>query len=251
MNIIYSLQGPNQNQNNRINGVTVGLVTNINDPEDMGRIKVKFLIRESPQESDWIRIASPMAGAGKGLFFLPEVGDEVLLAFHYGNVDEPFVIGMLWNNKDKPPVANAYANGKVNIRTIKTSSGNEIIFTDEKGKEKVEIHTAKGRNIVLDDEQAKIEIKDDKSKNTIIIDSSANGITLEAAKMVTIKVQSSKIEVSSSGGISLETSTGAVKIKANQIQLEATSTMDIKANAALNLKAGGITKIEGAMVQIN
>ncbi|PKM76306.1 MAG: phage tail protein [Firmicutes bacterium HGW-Firmicutes-15] len=251
MNIVYSLQDSNPNQSQKIYGVAVGVVTNINDPEKIGRVKVKFLLRESEQESDWIRIASPMAGPERGFYFLPEVNDEVLLAFHQGNVEEPFIIGALWNSQDKPPEANPYADGKVNVRKIKTSGGNEIIFTDEKSKEKVEIHTPKGKKILFDDENKKIELKDDNGKNTVTIDTSSNSITIQADSKVTIKVKSCNIEVDGSGGISINAPTSSLKFKANQIEIEASTTMDIKANATMNVKAGAMMKIEGAMVKIN
>lgn len=251
MNLIYSLQTPNENQNKKIYGVAVGVVTNINDPEKLGRVKVKFVLRESEQESDWIRIASIMAGPERGAYFLPEVNDEVLLAFHHGNVEEPFVIGALWNGKDKPPEASPYADGKVNIRKIKSRSGHEIIFTDEQNKEKMEIHTPKGKKILFDDENQKIELKDDNGKNSMTIDTQGNNVTLQADSKVTIKVSSCNIEVDGNGGISINAPGKSLKLKANQIDIEASSTMNIKANASMNVKAGAMMNIKGSMVKIN
>lgn len=251
MNIVYSLQTPNENQSKKIYGVAIGVVTNINDPDKQCRVKVKFPLWETEQESDWIRIASSMAGPDRGILFLPEVNDEVLLAFHHGNVEEPFIIGSLWNGKDKPPEANPVDNGKVNIRKIKSRAGNEIILTDEASKEKVEIHTPKGKKIIFDDGTKKIEIKDDNAKNTFTIDTQANSINLQAGSKVTIKVNSCTIEVDGSGGISINAPTSSLKLKANQIDIEATTTMSIKANATMEVKAGAMMNIKGAMVKIN
>lgn len=251
MNIVYSLQTPNEILDTKIYGVAVGVVSNINDPDKQGRVKVKFLLRETEQESDWIRIASPMAGPSRGMYFLPEVDDEVLLAFHHGNVEEPFIIGALWNGKDKPPETNPVKEGKVNIRTIKSRAGHQIILNDETGKEKVEIHTPKGKKLVLDDGNKKIQVEDDNAKNSLVINTQGNSIQLEAGSKVTIKVNSCTIEVDGSGGISISAPTSNLKIKANKIDIEANTTMNIKANATMEVKAGAMMNIKGAMVKIN
>lgn len=252
MNIVYSLQTPNENQNKKIYGVAVGVVSNINDPKKMGRVKVKFVLREGEQESDWIRIASLAAGPQRGIYFLPEVDDEVLLAFHHGNVEEPFIIGTLWNGKDNPPETDPYDDtGKVNIRKIKSRAGHEIIFTDEQGKEKMEIHTPKGKTILFDDENMKIELKDDKAKNSLTINTQDNSISLQGNSKVTIKAQVCTIEIDSNGGISINAPAKSLKLKANQIDIEAQTTINIKANATMDIKSGGLMNIKGTMVKIN
>jgi len=251
LNIEYSLQTQSENNSNKISGVAVGVVTNIQDPDKLGRVKVKFLLRESEQESDWIRVASLTAGPERGIYFLPEVNDEVLLAFHHGNVEEPFIIGALWNGTDKPPEASPVADGKVKIRKIKSRCGNEIILTDDQNKEKVEIHTPKGKKILFDDENKKIELKDDNGNNSITIDTSANGITIQANSKATIKVGSCNIEVDGSGGISINAPSSSLNLKANQINIEATSTMSIKANATMDINSSAILNIKGSMVKIN
>src|SRR4051812_31769405 len=81
----------------RIYGVVVGVVTNNQDKEGLGRVKVKFPWLSDADESNWARIATPMAGASRGVFFLPEVDDEVLVVFEQGLVSRPYVLGGLWN----------------------------------------------------------------------------------------------------------------------------------------------------------
>lgn len=107
-----------------VNGVVVGLVTNVNDPEKLGRVKVAFPWLEASYESDWTRIATLMAGDGRGSFFMPEVNDEVLLAFEHGDSRFPYVIGFLWNGKDKPPTEH------VRDRMLKSKNGHTIRFLD-------------------------------------------------------------------------------------------------------------------------
>jgi len=107
-----------------VNGVVVGLVTSVADPEQLGRIKVSFPWLDASYESDWIRIATMMAGNGRGSFFLPEVDDECLLAFEHGDSRFPYVIGFLWNGKDKPPTQH------VRDRMLKSKNGHMIRFLD-------------------------------------------------------------------------------------------------------------------------
>ena len=203
----------------RIEGIVLGIVTNNQDPEKVGRVKVKFPWLEDGDESYWARVATLMAGNDRGTFFLPEVEDEVLVAFDHGDINHPYVIGTLWNGVDTPPETNE--NGKNNIRKIKSRSGHEIIFddNDEEMKEKIEIRTNAGHVIVLDDSAGgeKIEIKDKTGNNSIVIDSVQNAITI-----------SSQMKLS---------------IKAQMIEIEAESMMTIKSGANLT--------IQGAIVQIN
>ena len=203
----------------RIEGIVLGIITNNQDPENIGRVKVMFPWLEDSDESYWARVTTPMAGNERGVFFLPEVDDEVLVAFDHGDINHPYVIGALWNGVDTPPETNE--NGKNNIRKIKSRSGHEIIFddNDEEMKEKIEIRTNAGHRIVLDDSSGgeKIEIKDKTGNNSIVIDSVQNAITI-----------SSQMKLS---------------IKAQMIEIEAESMMTIKSGANLT--------IQGAIVQIN
>ena len=190
----------------RITGVVIGIVTNNKDTEGMGRVKVKFPWRGDSDESYWARVSTLMAGKDRGTFFLPEVGDEVLVAFDHGDINHPYVIGALWNGVDTPPETNA--DGKNNIRKIKSRSGHEIIFddNDEQKKEKIEIHTKAGHTIILDDSAGaeKIEIKDKTGNNSIVIDSVQNAIAISSQMKISIKAQA--IEIESGGMMSIKSS---------------------------------------------
>lgn len=203
----------------KIRGVSLGIVTNNKDEQGMGRVKVHFPWRDEEQESYWARLAVLMGGKERGTYFIPEVGDEVLCVFDQDDVRHPFIIGGLWNGKDNPPETNS--DGKNNIRKITSRSGHEIIFNDdhEMKKEKVEIHTKAGHRILLDDSagKEKIEIADKTGKNTIVMDSNQQSISIE--------------------------STLSLKIKSQKI--------DIEAGATLTLKSTGLLTIQGLPVKIN
>jgi uncharacterized protein involved in type VI secretion and phage assembly len=203
----------------QIPGVVGAIVTNNKDPDGLGRIKVKFPWLSDQNETDWVRIATLMAGSGRGTFFLPEVGDEVLIAFEHGDINHPFVIGALWNGSAKPPETND--NGQNNIRKITSRSGHEIILNDDNKsmQEKVEIHTKAGHKILLNDSvgQETIEIIDKTGSNKIIIDSVQNSMNIESALQL--------------------------KIKAMTVEIEGTTSLTLKSNAILT--------IQGLPVKIN
>lgn len=195
-----------------ITGVVVGVVTDNQDLEGLGRVKVKFPWRDDNDESFWARIASLMGGQDRGTYFLPEVNDEVLVAFDHGDIHHPYVIGGLWNGRDNPPETNR--DGKNNIRKIRSRSGHELIFNDdsEGGQEKIEIHTKAGHKIVLNDSAGgeKIEITDKTGNNSVIIDSVQNAISVKSTTKLTI--ESNMIEIKSGGMMNIE-ATGNLTIK--------------------------------------
>lgn len=146
---ITDLLAPDQEEETGIvKGVAIGVVTNNEGDAGQGQIKVKLPWRDH-QESFWVRLAVPMAGADRGTYFVPEVGDEVLLAFDQGDIRHPYMIGTLWNGQDSPPQTNA--DGENNVRQIRSRSGHELTFDDTAGAEAIEIKTAGGHIIRLDD----------------------------------------------------------------------------------------------------
>jgi len=123
-------------------GVEVAIVTNVKDPDKLGRVKVCFPRLATKPESDWIRVVQPAAGAGRGFYWLPHVEDEVLIAFERGEAHRPHVVGSLWNGKDKP-MKNAYQDDNTTVM-IQTKSGHQVILDDKKGDEKIIIADKSG-----------------------------------------------------------------------------------------------------------
>jgi len=197
----------------RIYGVVVGIVTNNKDTEKLGRIKVKIPRLSGEDESNWARVTSFMAGKERGAFFLPEVDDEVLVAFEYGDINMPYVIGSLWNGKDVPPENNS--DGKNNIRVIRSRSGHVITLDDSDGSEQ-------------------IKIMDKNEKNMIIIDTKNNTISIKSDK-----------------DIELSAPNGKVTIEAMDIETKSTASTKIEATSSVDVKASGNLNIKGAMVNIN
>lgn len=202
------LESPDQG--GRFYGVTVGLVTNNQDPDGLGRVKVKFPWLSDQDESHWARVLTPMAGNDRGLYLLPEVDDEVLVAFEHGLAEFPYVLGALWNGKDNPPEAND--DGKNNKRTLKSRSGHIIRLDDSEGEEK-------------------IEIIDKSEKNTIVISTKDNTLTITADADIVIQSSNGKLKMSANG----------VEIKSQaEVKIEASQNMDLKAGPQLNIKGSTV-----------
>ncbi len=170
------------NKDEKVFGVMIGVVIkndSANDSEKPGPGLVKVQIPLlGMKESNWARMASFMAGKERGAFFLPEVGDEVLVAFENGDVNKPFVIGALWNGKDTPPEKNS--DGKNDVRIIKSRSGNIIQFTDKSGSEKITISSTKDIELLAPNGKLSINAKE------VEIKSSAT-TKIEASSDMTIK----------------------------------------------------------------
>jgi uncharacterized protein involved in type VI secretion and phage assembly len=255
------LPGQEGLEDKHIYGVVIAVVTGNQDPEGLGRIKINFPWRGENDESHWARMISPMAGNERGIVFYPEVDDEVLVAFEHGDINEPYVIGALWNGKDKPPETNS--DGKNNIRMIKSRSGHEIIFNDDdsSGKEKIEINTKGKHQILLDDSsgEEKIEINT-KGKHKILLDDSSGKEKIEISTK-----GKHKISLDDSSGqekIEIVDKTGSNKIKIdsnqNSIDLESAMKLKIKSNmieiegtASITIKSDGVLTVKGSMVKIN
>lgn len=219
----------NNQSNNYLFGVAIGLVTNNKDPHGLGRVKVKFPWLSDDEESYWARVLTPMAGNDCGFYFLPDINDEVLVAFEQGDMNFPYVLGSLWNGKDKPPMRND--DGKNNQCVIKSRSGHQIIFDDTS-------------------EQEKIIIQDRTGKNQIVIDSQNNQMEIKAEKDLKIEAQG-KLIIKSENEIEIECKNLSIKTHENY-QLDTTKNCTIKTQANYELSAQSGLEIKCASgVKVN
>lgn len=210
--LLQSLLAPGD-ADGRFYGVVVGVVTNNRDPNGLHRVKLRFPWLNVDHESNWARVVAFMAGNQRGAYFLPEPDDEVLVAFEHGSLEHPYVIGALWNGKDKPPESND--DGKNDNRTIKSRSGHIIRLCDSDGGER-------------------IEIIDKTGNNKITIASSNNSISVQAQ-----------------GDIEVRSSTGKITIAAVGVEIASTTDIKISAHTRLEASASGQVDITGALVKIN
>ena len=111
-----------------VKGVAIALVTQNQDPDNLCRVKVSYPWHDKPSDSYWARLAMPMAGDARGLVLIPEVGDEVLVAFEREDLRFPYILGGLWNGKDKPPKSNG--DGKNDKRILQSRKKHYLLFDD-------------------------------------------------------------------------------------------------------------------------
>ncbi|PZV14284.1 MAG: type IV secretion protein Rhs [Leptolyngbya sp.] len=166
----------------------IGKVTNIEDPDGLGRVRVKFPTLTEDHESHWARVVAIGAGKGRGFDCLPEIDDEVLVGFEHGDIHRPFIIGGLWNGSDSPPekVGDAVGGGKVRLRTIKTRTGHQLQFVEEsKGSSQagVIIKTAGGHEVVINDSDRSITLSSTGNLNIKAI----GNIDINANGMITVQ----------------------------------------------------------------
>jgi phage protein D len=238
-------------KSDRKHSVVIGIVTNNRDPEGWGRVKVKFPTLPGNEESYWARLVSPMAGEGRGFEFIPEVNDEVVVAFEHDDSHRPFILGSLWNGKDKPPQGSdkvVNSAGKVEKRIIRSRSGHTITLDDS-------------------DSGGKISIVDKTDKNAIEIDSQKNAITIKAQSKIQIETETGDKIILDSSGIKIDAAQHDITLKAMNIKLEADMNIEVKAGmnadikgqmaakfeggATADIKAGAKVGIQGAVVTIN
>jgi uncharacterized protein involved in type VI secretion and phage assembly len=220
----------------RIYGVVNGIVTNNIDPLGQGRVKVKFPFLGSlpPVESNWCRVATPMAGTMRGFYCIPEVNDEVLVAFEQGDVNFPYVVGSLWNTLDRQPVPStaAVVGGKVVKRMFKTTAGHQMVFDDTPGKEMISIIDKTLAN--------KVEISSTPpGKISITV---TGDCAIEANNKVSITSKAQDVEISCLN----------FKVTANaNIQLSANANLTMKGMAQAQIEGtAGVTMKDGAGAQI-
>lgn len=216
-----------------IHGLQIGIVVQLeSDPDGQDRIRVCIPVIDSDAQGIWTRIASLDAGNDRGAFFMPEIGDEVIVGFINDDPNEPVVLGMLHSSNKPAPITPRDAN---NEKGFTTRSKMHLSFNDE--TKTIVINTPAGNSITIDEQSMKIEIKD-QSQNKITMETS--GITLESPANIDIKAGA---VLTLAGGASLSIGAPSLSVKA-----DADVTIQ---GAVAKLASSGITEISGSIVKIN
>jgi uncharacterized protein involved in type VI secretion and phage assembly len=191
--------------------------------------------------------------------FIPEVNDEVLVAFENDDIHRPYILGSLWNKQDKPPEATdkIVANGKVNKRIIRSRTGHEIVLDDSENAEKIIIKDKTGNNKVEIDSQKKaLSVQTDQT----IVFKTKGGLQIlmdDQGKKIEIIDGGNTIKINGTSNLISIESAMQLEIKAKTIKIEGT-TMDLKASGPMNVegglttvKASGVLTVQGSLVKIN
>ena len=233
---------------NRIFGVVVGRIAKNYDKDMPGRVCVCVPVRDQDaNELKWARVAMPSGGSGWGHYFLPEAGDQVLLAFEQGNIEKPYVIGCI--PKDSDQILKKSVDEDNQYKKIVTRNGNTIYFEDNKegsgDKDKIRITTAGGgHRIELDNENKMILLSDEEGTNLIRMKTGDGQMEITAEKKLTNKV-GDNIELILNG------SNGAVSLKASKINIEANGNIEAKANSAMKMQAGNVSVEANASLKLS
>ena len=229
-------------------GVVIGKVTNVDDPDKWGRVKLKFPWMSDDAESDWARVASAGGGQEAGLYAIPHIEDEVLVAFEYGDINQPFVLGGLWSSPIKIPPDAGTGGEQPKTRIWQTVAGHKISMFDN-AEDKIELVTKGGHALTISDKEKKISIIST-GGNKIIIDDNSNTITVESNQTVEVKAAS---DVTVTAGTSMEFQAGTnIEMKAGSgIKLTAGGKVEAQAGATADITGAAGVNVKGAMINLN
>ena len=201
-------------------GLVEAIVVDNVDPDEMGRVKLKFPILPDAPESFWARLVMPMAGKERGWMTIPEIDDEVLVAFVHGDFNHAIVLGSLYNGVDTPPYANE--DGDNNLRVFQSRSGHRLTFDDEAGAERVEL--------ILHNEEIRI-IWDSTEKVLAVY--SGKDIVIESKETISMKCKDFILEAEKS------------------ISVKSGTTTDIKTDTSCSVDGGSALTLTAKMTNIN
>jgi phage baseplate assembly protein V len=199
-------------------GLQIGVVTEVDPKKAMVKVKLPHLSDDAA--TGWARVAAPGAGATRGIQFLPDVNDEVIVGFERGDINFPFVLGGLWNGQDTPPSQVDLDSSKVAARVIQSSGGHVITFDDKESAGGITIKDSKG--------------------DTITISAKDTSITIESKKDIIVKA---------TGDLKMS-ATGDVKISGMNVNLEGQTGVSVK-GVQVKVNADAEVEIKGGIVKIN
>lgn len=201
-----------------IHGLVIGQVTDVADPDQQFRVKVSFPWLSDDYESWWARVAQPGAGDQRGLAWLPEVGDEVLVAFGHGDVRAPYVLGALYNGVDAPPLADQLVDsgtGQVVRRAMVSRTNHRLVLSD-------------------DDSASQVLLATGDDNLTITLDKTQTSITIDSSGSVTIS-GSSEVKITSQGDVSVE----------------ATGELKLSGQTGVSIDGGPSVSVSGDLIRLN
>ena len=210
-----------------IKGLQIGIVTKLeSDPDGEDRIQVKIPVINKDDEGTWCRVASLDAGEKRGMFFRPEIDDEVIVGFIDNDPRHAVVLGMLNSSAKPAPITAADDNHE---KGYVSRSEMKMIFNDD--KKSITIETPGGNKVLISEDEKKIHMEDQNGNKMTM---SEDGITLESIKDIIMKAPK-----------------GDMKCEAKNIEMKSSAQAKLEGGSGAEMKSGGTTKVTGSMVQIN
>jgi uncharacterized protein involved in type VI secretion and phage assembly len=198
----------------KIFGVSVATV--LNNIDCTGEARVQLQLPWMPGYTPWARLSSQMAGMGMGSYFVPQIGDEVLVAFNHGDVREPYVLGTCWNTMDRPPTLSP--SDAVTKRKIRTPLGHELSFDEAK-------------------------------QSVTLVSNTMSTVTLDLEK-AEISTPFAKVTIGKAGDITISAKT-KLTLEAPVVEINAKTLLTAQSKGLAQFKADGICSVQGKTVKIN
>ncbi len=239
------------------------IVTDNNDPQGLGRIRVQFHWMADGEKTPWLRVTSPHGGDGKGMYFLPEVKEEVIVGFEGDSPVKPYIIGTVYHSQAKT----SFGNSGNDVKALQTRSGNLIVMNDSEGS--VHVADAKGNDVLIDG-KGNIKIT---SSESIVLTCGSSSISLKKDGTIEIKgktitatadqkavMQSGQASFTADGqqneadvaGMKASVSgTQEVDIKGAQVNIDADAKASISGNAQVAINSSAMVAVKGAMITLN
>ena len=212
--------------------ISYGIVSNVDDPANLGRVKVRIDAFGEGFETDWARSLTQIAASNGGFYSIPRKDEIVLVLFIGDNLNNPLVLGSVWSDLIKPPGTSQDAKDGTLI--YKSRTGHIMIF-DDKSK-RLTVQASSGHKMTMEEET--VMLSDKNGNNFLQINASDGGVLVTAASK--LKLSAPAIEIA---GQSLK-----VDMKVMDVE---SATLEMKAKASMTLDCSGICKISGSMVKIN
>jgi len=217
--IVDTVAQPEQTSDKRIYGITLAQVIDNVDSELGGRVKIRA---KWSNLSIWARVAPPMAGPNCGMYFIPQNGDEVLVAFNQGDTVDAYIIGSVWNGVDRPPTLNP--TDAITKRIIKTPQGLELIFDDS--AQSITIISGTKQEVTIGPSKVEITTRDETAENTTAT------VSINGAGDISVKAERS------------------IALKAPKISIDG-DIVEINSSNNMSINGGQLCDLKAAIVKIN
>ena len=225
--LLERLATPGATEERTFYGVVEAEVVGLLDPSNLGRVRVRASFIDDLDVLAWARVAAPMAGALHGHYFMPSVGDRVLVAFEHGNVNVPYVIGSLWNQAARPPLTSPLRG----VRTVRTPGGNQLVFAEEQTSVTLQTGPTPPEAIPAPPSPTG-------PHHTLVL--SPDGIEAASPTRVTLAVGTSTIVVTPEG-ITLQAAGNTVSLSADGVRIDAAGPVQVTASGTCSVSAPTIT----------
>ena len=236
-------------------GLSLAVVTNINDEEKLNRVKCLPIENENKEETDWCYVMAPLGGKQCGQFFFPSVNDLVVLGYLGGDPHRPIVLGAYWTTQFPPPYT--IQDGKVHNYSIKTPTGTELLFYDEPNKQKVTLTLPSGTVLSIDDEKQAVSLRDKEGENALEMDLAGGNVELKAKTKLALSAGDTTVVLEASGNLT-QKAKSKVSIQGANIEAAGSAkvavsggSVEVKADSTMNLQATGTATVKGLQVKIN